>query len=332
LAVCGFMDVSGWLLPDPTLYKYEIDSDDEDDSTNLIDSAKRIELSQIRAARRARHSPENFDTNLPSLLQQLKLLVAQVSVYRKSIPRFDDLLLQRRTAFHMQNSLQQGAQAVHQSARSSLESVASRSTSPARAKPSAFDSLAQRIFPDLATPSRSGSRGRSGQERSSGTSTPISMPILKQGVLPATQLSAGSDTPSRRKRRAFSPSPLRGAETTVEETQALAFREVDRGILTREVEIPKTPSSQTSQPSKGTIKDVNDVEDVQPTEPEVGPEDSSPKTGLRDDQKDSQDPQGKKTASVSHVLTNVIVLQEFLLELAALVQVRAGLFGEVQFV
>jgi hypothetical protein len=36
--------------------------------------------------------------------------------------------------------------------------------------------------------------------------------------------------------------------------------------------------------------------------------------------------------TVSHVLTNVIVLQEFLLELAALVQVRAGLFGEVRFV
>ena len=40
----------------------------------------------------------------------------------------------------------------------------------------------------------------------------------------------------------------------------------------------------------------------------------------------------QKLVSVSHVLTNVIVLQEFLLELAALVQVRAGLFEEVKFV
>jgi hypothetical protein len=40
----------------------------------------------------------------------------------------------------------------------------------------------------------------------------------------------------------------------------------------------------------------------------------------------------EKLVSVSHVLTNVILLQEFLLELAALVQVRAGLFGEVKFV
>jgi hypothetical protein len=40
----------------------------------------------------------------------------------------------------------------------------------------------------------------------------------------------------------------------------------------------------------------------------------------------------EKKVSVNHVLTNVIVLQEFLLEVAALVQVRAGLFGEVKYV
>lgn len=37
-------------------------------------------------------------------------------------------------------------------------------------------------------------------------------------------------------------------------------------------------------------------------------------------------------ASVSHVLTNVIILQSFLFELASLVQVRAGVFEEVRFV
>lgn len=43
------------------------------------------------------------------------------------------------------------------------------------------------------------------------------------------------------------------------------------------------------------------------------------------------DAEEEKQVSVSHILTNTIVLQEFLLELAALVQVRAGLFGEVAF-
>jgi hypothetical protein len=34
--------------------------------------------------------------------------------------------------------------------------------------------------------------------------------------------------------------------------------------------------------------------------------------------------------TVSHLLTNVVILQEFMLELAALVQVRASLFGDVR--
>jgi hypothetical protein len=45
---------------------------------------------------------------------------------------------------------------------------------------------------------------------------------------------------------------------------------------------------------------------------------------------DGEKVEEQKLVSVSHVLTNVIVLQEFLLELAALVQVRAGLFAEVR--
>lgn len=38
-----------------------------------------------------------------------------------------------------------------------------------------------------------------------------------------------------------------------------------------------------------------------------------------------------KEVSLSHVLTNVVVLQEFVLELVAVMQVRASLFGEVVF-
>jgi hypothetical protein len=39
-----------------------------------------------------------------------------------------------------------------------------------------------------------------------------------------------------------------------------------------------------------------------------------------------------KEVTLNHLLTNVIILQEFILELAAIVEVRASLFGEVQFI
>lgn len=40
---------------------------------------------------------------------------------------------------------------------------------------------------------------------------------------------------------------------------------------------------------------------------------------------------GEEEASVSHIVTNVIIFQSFLLELASLVQGRAGLFDEIRF-
>lgn len=37
-----------------------------------------------------------------------------------------------------------------------------------------------------------------------------------------------------------------------------------------------------------------------------------------------------REVTLSHILTNVIILQEFMLELVAIVQVRASLFGEIK--
>jgi hypothetical protein len=38
-----------------------------------------------------------------------------------------------------------------------------------------------------------------------------------------------------------------------------------------------------------------------------------------------------REASLLHIITNVVVLQEFVLELVALMQIRATLFNEVKF-
>ena len=47
---------------------------------------------------------------------------------------------------------------------------------------------------------------------------------------------------------------------------------------------------------------------------------------------DDEDDQGYREASLTHVLTNVVILQEFILELAAIIHVRAGLLAnEVDF-
>ncbi|KAI9734560.1 MAG: hypothetical protein M1834_002161 [Cirrosporium novae-zelandiae] len=68
--------------------------------------------------------------------------------------------------------------------------------------------------------------------------------------------------------------------------------------------------------------------------PEDASKDAEPETteGLNSHKGDGQNSKNVKEVSLNHLLTNAILLQEFILELAALVQVRAGLLEEVRFI
>jgi hypothetical protein len=90
--------------------------------------------------------------------------------------------------------------------------------------------------------------------------------------------------------------------------------------LSFEKKIDGTPSLGQETESKDDEEQMQETEDGQQGESEA---ETSSKTATPSDQ---------KAASVSHVITNVIVFQSFLLELASLVQSRAGMFNEVRFV
>jgi len=329
LATCGFMRIDGWLLPDPSKYVYEEDDEDEEDPyfTNLGDPIEVEERAQMRALKKMRKTPRWAESQIPPFLTQLNSLVDQVSTYRSEIPRFDELLQQRREAFQAASTTAATPMPIRQPPpRSSFES-SSRSASPPRK--SGFDSLAQRIFPELTTPSRSNSpRGRrSGQERNSSSGISggygFATPTSSRNTAPPPQFPMGLETPSRGSSRAFSPSPLRDNENSrkpgVPASQAAAFAAVDQSILARKVGLP-TP--------KGELSPIP-FPNLRAPDPDSSREDSeaSSISGVEAEKEPEQ-----KLVTVSHVLTNVLVLQEFLLELAALVQVRAGLFGEVRYV
>jgi hypothetical protein len=329
LASCGFMRIDGWLLPDPTRYVYDEDEVEAEDPyfMGLGDPIEVQERAQLQELKKARRTPKWDENKIPVLLKQLKTLVDQVSAYRIEIPRFDELLQQRREAFQAASSSTSIPIPIRQAPppRSSFES-SSRSVSPPRI--SALDSLAQRIFPELNTPSRSHSpRGRRSQERSSGALSGgygLSTPTTSRTVVPP-QFPMGLETPSRGSSRAFSPSPLQDAETTLRKhgvpaSQAAAFAAVDQSILARKVGLPALKGDINPIPFPN-LKDGSTEGSVQGTE-----DGSVQGDGEREGEVE------EKKVSVNHVLTNVIVLQEFLLEVAALVQVRAGLFGEVRHV
>jgi len=327
LASCGFMRIDGWLLPNPAEYVYDEDETEPEDPyfLGLGDPIDVQERTQLRELKKARRTPKWDQNKIPALLKQLKALVDQVSAYRAEIPRFEELLQQRREAFQAASSATSTPMPIRQAPppRTSFES-SSRSVSPPRI--SALDSLAQRIFPELSTPSRSHSpRGRRSQERSSSGALNggygLSTPTTSRTAVPPPQFPMGLETPSRGSSRAFSPSPLRDAETTLRKqgvpaSQAAAFAAVDQSILARKVGLPAMKGEITPIPFPN-LKDGSAEGSTQ------GTEDGSVHGDVEAEEKE---------VSVNHVLTNVIVLQEFLLEVAALVQVRAGLFGEVRYV
>ncbi|CAL3970759.1 unnamed protein product [Diplocarpon coronariae] len=334
LATCGYMKIDGWLLLDPSKYFYD-DNDDDDELgvgdpflLELGDPIEVREKAHIRDLKKAQRTPKWLESQAPNLLRQLKILVDQVAIYRAEIPRFDELLQQRREAFQSASSAAAPPNPARRSPGPRLDSP-SRTGSP---RPSALDTLAQRIFPELGTPSRSKSpRGRRSQDRSSGLSGGYgpTTPISSRNSAAPTQFPLGVDHPLRDSSRAFSASPLRADEKgskNIPASQAAAFAAVDQSILSRKVSQPLPKNEVTPIPFpnlKGASEKESKGDGTHNME--------ECNMYVEEDQR-LEHGEELKTVTVNHVLTNVIVLQEFLLELAALVQVRAGLFGEVRYV
>jgi len=323
LATCGYMRIDGWLLPDPAKYMYEENDEDElelNDSLEfgLGDPNDLQEKRQLQDTRRAYRTPIWTNSQLPSFLQQLRKLVDQVSSYRNEVPRFEDILQQRRDAFEATSS---AAAANLPNRLVSSPQIPSRPASPPL---NAFDALAQRIFPDLATPSRSRSpRGRSshdGQRSSSGVAGGLGFatPNTTRSAVPPPQFPMGLEIQPGRVSRDTSASS-RGADDGprsqgIHASQAAAFAAVDQSILARKVCLP-APKGELPPIPFPNLKNATAEAEIEEGSASI----------------EEEKVEEQKLVSVSHVLTNVIVLQEFLLELAALVQVRAGLFGEIRF-
>ena len=338
LATCGFMRIDGWLLPDPSKYLYHDDEEDAGDRyfDSIGDPIEIEEKAHIRALKKAGRPPKWVESQLPPILQRLKTLVDQVSTYRSEIPRFDDILQQRCDAFQTASSLTPIPIPVRQQPRSSFES-SSRDVSPPR---TTFDSLAQRIFPELGTPSRSHSpRGRRSQDQQHSAVSGgygFATPTTSRGAAPPPQFPVGLETPSRGTSRAFSPSPLRDAQSALQgqvvpASQVAAFAAVDQTILARKVGLPPV-KGETSPIPFPSLRETGLPAGEANTDGAAESKIAVGKGEAEEESFSSETQAGGKLVTVSHVLTNVIVLQEFLLELAALVQVRAGLFGEVKFV
>ena len=385
LGTCGFVSLEGWILRHPDNYSFDDDASSpspEDGDVTLTDDGDLTDAARaIAMMERCRKRPKW--AGLPRLLTVLQTLADQVVAYRQTIPRFDDLLQQRREAFQAADSAPSPPSQSRNKNTPDTGSIAgldygnvdsTRSDSPAR--PSALENFAQRFLSELGTPSRSTSPGGKKDSIWAPFSTPTSegggngttsvtgfggyglaTPTPSKSVLlPPKEFPVSIDTPSKSGiivARSFSPGSQHGelpfrdgqdgrdgpaARDGPVASQMAAFRAIDRKILARRVGIPVVQRPVAPIPlrlNRPELVAPDNTSDNLASEPqqETKQADSDADGGaLPSEDGDLAQPLEETLVTVSHVLTNTIILQSFLLELAALLQARAGLFDEVRFV
>jgi hypothetical protein len=374
LAACGFMHLEGWFLRTPQNYVYE----EEDDGPPLPEppldpeSQEYTEYKQMQSMLESRRRPRWIQSSLPRLLNLLQTLIGQVEAYRETIPRFDDLLQQRREAFQIADCAEPPPK--RPPTRTPTPQTSGTSSTPylerpffdegrnaSRERPSGLEGFAQRILSELGTPSRSGSpRGRKDVKRGEQSSSPVPDTPLRGGPGgpgpnnpgPGGARSYPPGAPQQQQQPPWETHNYTVAKEDAFTSQARAFQAIDQSILARRVGIPKITKSKVSEEEVKPIplsfdrqRTATGEPDAEQEEEEAKAEEGGGEDALLapsedgqdgDGDADGDDGEGKEdgrghTASVSHVLTNVIILQSFLFELASLVQVRAGLFDEVRF-
>lgn len=377
LATCGFVALEGWMVRHPDSYVFP-DNEDVLPSNGTCDSdensAMSADLFGPLSIENCRRRPAW--TGLPRLLSVLQTLSDHVIAFHRSIPRFGDLLQERREAFETADSaVSQVAQfpKYFKSNSNQATPVVDRTTddqggdSPVRL--SALEGLAQRIFSELGTPSRTasprdrkdsrgpaipviggggngGGGGSASISGSHGFATPTStrpigpapkeFPLLVEST---SRRTSGATRPYSQDSQWGEPGSSDSRDGTIA-SQIAAFQAVDRKILARRVGIPPAkndvapiPLNFNKQPPPKTAN--SESADDCPEDIADDATDDSFKTGGGNEMPMSDDTaemDEDTTVTVSHILTNTVVLQSFSLELAALLQARAGLFDEVRFV
>lgn len=393
LALCGYMNLEGWLLRHPDKYIYDAEDayqppsprgEEDDPLDNDLINLLSDDPDKIDQINKCRRRPTWALSSLPRLLRILQTLANQVDAFRETIPRFNDLLQQRRESFQTADSAsilpRRSQPPVGTPAMGSSSMHTSRSGSPTRA--GGLEGFAQRILKDL---NELGAPSRPSSPRGHNLAVPGGPPMTGFGLssppssskgppVPPKEFPLSFNAPSRPPMgRPYSSGGLDAGGDSVTASQAAAFQAVDQQILARKVGLP---ANKTNEPPPLELGGIIEEEDEAKEQPSKVDDDGRPPTppakGLDDDAggnerpptppaKDSAThlnvkndplpikrrgrsdtifsimtagpitPLEERKVTISHVLTNVVVLQSFLFELAALVQVRAGLFDEVRF-
>ncbi|KAI9665179.1 MAG: hypothetical protein M1831_002189 [Alyxoria varia] len=333
LAACPYSSLEGWLVTNPSKYRYNLpdhqldgaDQPGEEDTEGLTEEdMDKAEEARVGAFKAACMSPEWDTKDASALLQIFQTLEEQLRTVRETTPELDQLIAGRKRAF-------QGANEIEAEARNPMPTIASPRLSAATSR----DTSRSRVMSEspvkqqgpVGSPA-SALRGRAmqavaGQRKDRPTSpSPLNLstrgtPIKKNETYAPKQQPGLSISPTKLSQTL---SPL-AAVTNVEDEDnkpptsshsVSSAASVDTEIFERKIKFPAIANTYASEAKEKDELQFSPDEEFDNT---VAAKEEAP-----------------REASLNHVLTNIVILQEFVLELTAFVQVRASFIdGEVKF-
>ena len=228
------------------------------------------------------------------------MLVKQVETFRQNVENFDAYLAERRQILKVGGDGQELIRSDSPHSRRSEDS--NRSSRPQTTTVSQIRSISERLMPESSTnaSSRANSpRGRNMQ--------PTSTHVLA-GKLSHLRVSPPR-TPSRNTSRNMSPLLLHEQASSNSSNQQTLPQTARQVGLSGRIRIRRKRLSELN------MSDIRSDSSSMMSE-------SVANDGTVEQHSD---------VTLSHILTNVIILREFVLQMLAIVQVRASLFGEVTF-
>ncbi|EKG11092.1 Armadillo-like helical [Macrophomina phaseolina MS6] len=308
LASCPNLRLEGWLAVEPTNYQFNPNETFDDEDEDLRDI--------FRARRRPKWTP----TGAPALMVALRSLQEQIECLREEIPDFNQHVANRKQAFRVHEELNEAMRSTAHFPPPTPLGPPKSSHGETPTGPGSWTPQFQNMLEGTISPLRSQSpRGRAHTIQPTVRLSPAPVPGGPKPPRLDPTLS-----PSPHPTSSASRSPVRSSARGISPAKPLAS-----------VPDPRRPSLTAT-----VLNDVNDAANAEILKRVI-------KFPLRKQQKvveefpaldeeianfEIEREEEVREASLSHVLTNVVILQEFVLELIAILQVRASLFQEVRFV
>jgi hypothetical protein len=292
MGTCAQLSLEGWLSVDPADYKFEDGSPEPTEYSN----------ESFRDLLMASRLPTWNEPASPQVLTCLQQLQTQIEALRADIPEWDEHVAHRKASFRFHKEMHDAMKMSTPQKKPSREP----SDTPAG---SWTPQIPKHVLDSSATPSRTQSpRGRK-EALAEQRNTPAASPAPSRY---GGQTLVGSPS------RALSPLPAPHAS----KRQTTLFSDIDANFaglkqsefFKRRIRFRRPAGSQEVEVmlSKYQPPPQDDAEDTTSGADKVEEDD------IRD-------------ASLLHIITNVVILQEFVLEIVALIQIRASLFSEVRF-